>query len=140
MKKYCVRLLAVGLMLAILVSLPGCYAALEKAYYSDRNNFITEEAIVDNIIYNEEYNYIVLWLSEIDPAYQSPNFKIRSENVTEVIANGIFEKINIGDEITFTSAPRYFGDGYFMPIVGLSIGEVEILNTETGYQNLMDSY
>ena len=54
--------------------------------------------------------------------------------------NGILSKVKIGDTITFTSAPRFFGDGYFMPIVELYIGDEAILEFEIGYQNLLDSY
>ena len=65
---------------------------------------------------------------------------ISGENAYEAINNAIFDNIKIGDVVIFTSAPRYFGDGYFMPIIGLSIGDTEILNIETGYQNLMNTY
>lgn len=140
MKISFLRLFCVGLVLAVLVSLSGCYAVREKVYYSDMNNYITEEAKVENILYNEENNYIVLWLSDIDPSYQSCAFIIRQENATIAIENQIFENIKVGDKITYTSAPRYFGNGYFMPIIGLSIGGTEILNVETGYQNLMNAY
>lgn len=140
MKNYCIRFSCAGLALAIIISLAGCYTAREKVYYADMNNYITEEATVDNIIYNEEDNYIVLWLSEIDPSYQSSEFIIRGESVSSVIENDIFNQIKVGDKITYTSAPGFFGDGYFMPIIGLSIGDIHILEVEKGYQNLMNSY
>lgn len=140
MKNYCLRFLFAGLAVAFYISLSGCYSVCEKAYYSDIKNYITEEATVDNIIYNEEENYIVLWLSEIDPSYQSGDFIIRGENVTLAIENGILHTLKVGDIIEYTSAPRYFGDGYFMPIIGLSIGDKEILEVEKGYHNLLNSY
>ena len=128
----------VVLFSAIYIS--GCYSAREKSYYADMTNFITEEATVDNIIYDEKHNYIVLWLSGIDPSYQSSAFIIRHENVTVVMENEFLNKIRVGDTITYTSAPGYFGDGYFMPIIGISAKASEILDVETGYQNLMNSY
>lgn len=140
MKNSCVRYFYAGLVFTFVISLLGCYAAREKEYYADMSNFITEEATVDNIIYNEEENYIVLWLSGIDPSYQSSAFIIRWENVTLAIDNGFFDKVRVGDTITYMSAPGYFGDGYFMPIVGISTKDSEILDAETGYQNLMNSY
>ena len=65
MKNSCVRFFCAVIVLFSAISLSGCYSAREKAYYADMTNFITEEATVDNIIYNKEYNYIVLWLSGI---------------------------------------------------------------------------
>ena len=140
MKKSCIRILSAELALVLILFLSGCYSYREKAYYSDRNNYITEEATVDNIIYNEEDNYVVLWLSDIDPQYQANAFIFRGENASEVLKNGILSKVNIGDMITFTSAPCFFGNGYFMPIVELYIGEEAILEFEIGYQNLLNSY
>lgn len=135
-----VRYFCAGMMLTLVISLLGCYATREKAYYADESNFITEEATVDNIIYDEKENYIVLWLSGINPSYQSNAFIIRRENATLAIDNAFFDKVSIGDTITYTSAPGYFGDGYFMPIVGMSIKDSVILDPEAGYQNLMNSY
>ena len=126
--------------MTLFVSVSGCYASREKAYYSNRDNFITEEAIVENIIYIQESNKIVLWLADIDPSYQAKEFMISGNNASEAIENEIMSKVNIGDTIIFTSAPRYFGNGYFMPIIGITIENTEILNMETGYQNLMNSY
>ena len=134
------RLLSAGLAWILVLSLSGCFSYREKAYYSDRNNYITEEATVENVIYDEERNNIVLWLSDIDPQYQSEVFIFRGENAAAVLENGILTKVKIGDTITFTSAPRFFGNGYFMPIVALYIGEEAILEFEIGYQNLLDSY
>ena len=112
----------------------------EKEYYADINNFITDEAVVDNVIYNEEEEYIVLWLSEIDEAYQSSDFIIEDNNATLVLQNGILDKIKIGDVITYTSAPRIFGNGDFMPIIEISVSGEELLNADDGYRNLMDLY
>ena len=137
------RISALGFLLlcmTIFASVTACYASREKAYYSNRGNFITEEAVVENIIYIQESNKIVLWLTDIDPSYQAKEFMISGDNASEAIENEIMIKVNIGDTIIFTSAPHYFGNGYFMPIIGITIENTEILNMETGYQNLMNSY
>lgn len=130
------------LMFVLLVacSLLGCSRMREKDYYADTNNYITEEAVVDNIIYNEEQEYIVFWLSEIDKDYQSRDFIIEGKNAMLVLQNGILDKIKSGDIITYTSAPRLFDNGDFMPIIELSIDDEEILNFEEGHKNLMDLY
>ena len=139
MKNYNVKIAFVVCVIFILFSISGCFAAQAKPYYEDMNNYITEDATVENIIYVEERGNIVLWLSDIDPLYQAEAFIISGENASRAIENDILNKIKFGDIITFTSAPRYFGNGYFMPIIGLSIGDEVILDIEEGYKNLLDS-
>ena len=137
------RISALGFLLlcmTIFASVTGCYASREKAYYSNRGNFITEEAVVENIIYIQESNKIVLWLTDIDPSYQAKEFMISGDNASEAIENEIMIKVNIGDTIIFTSAPHYFGNGYFMPIIEISVSGEELLNVDDGYKNLMDLY
>lgn len=132
----------VALLLIIMMTFPsyGCYQSREKKYYSDDNNYLTEEAVVDNIIFDKEKNIIYFWLSEIDEEYQDSTFKIEGESVNILLKNNIFEKIKVGNEITYTSAPRYFGDGYCMPIVAISINGEELLDFEEGLENLINLY
>ena len=42
--------------------------------------------------------------------------------------------------IEIATAPRYFGNGYKMQIVALSIDGYTLLEFEEGYDNLMDWY
>ncbi len=140
MKKGSIICMCLVVVAAALVLLFGSYETREKMYYGDQSNFITEKAIVDNIIYDDNQKRLVFWLSEIDESYSDSNFIMRGENARVAISNGILEKIHIGDEITFSSAPRYFGDGYFMPIIHISIGDDVILDFDEGHSNLMDSY
>ena len=130
-------ILIIGAILWVLIRYPRLK---EKEYYADVSNYITEEAVVDNIIYNKERGYIVFWLSEINSAYQTSDFMIQGESLSIVIENGVFDKIRNGDKIKYTSAPAYFGNGYFMPIVELSIEGEIILSFEEGYENLLDLY
>jgi|GEM_PF-1538647 len=142
MRKAVHMCLIVG-MAVLLVFMTGCgmvYPGVEWEYYSDQNNFITESAVVDDIIHNEERGYIVLCLSEIDERYQRPEFRIYEDNYTIVKENGILDKIAVGNTVTFTSAPRLFGNGYMTPVVALSCGEDELLSFEEGYENLMEEY
>ena len=144
MKKKGIRValtvMACILLIGLLYHAFPSYERRQKEYYADMGNFITGEATVKNIIYSEEDNKIVLWLYDTDPSYQTPNFVIKGNNTTVALENGILDKVKIGDTITVTSAPRFFYDGYMMPIIGLSIGDTEILNIETGHRNLMDMY
>lgn len=127
-------------ILVIMISLTGCYAIKEKNYYSDKSNFITGSAEVKNIIYDEESNNVYFWLDKIDEAYQDSTFKVEGKNVDILFEKNIFEIIEIGDEIIFTSAPRYFGDGYCMPIVAITYKHEEIISFEEGYKNFMKLY
>ncbi|MBQ2667575.1 MAG: hypothetical protein IJF56_02970 [Clostridia bacterium] len=143
-KKRLLKCAGILLLLLTLLSFTGCAKNREKAYYSDTNHFITEEAVVENISYTKKFSgnreCIVLWLSEIDEAYQSSNFNIEGENVALALERGILDKVEEGDVITYTSAPGFFYNGDFMPIVALSVDSEEILCFEEGYRNLMDLY
>ena len=140
-RKICIKkYVCIILIIEVIFSLTGCYQIREKKYYSDKNNYITEEAVVDNIIFDEDNNSIYFWLSQIDEAYQDRTFKVEGENANILIDNKIFEKIEIGNVFTYTSAPHYFGDGYCMPIVAIYYNDEELLSFEEGYENLMKLY
>lgn len=51
--------------------------------------------------------------------------------------NNIDEQIKIGDTIQFVTAPKYFGDGYVMPIVAISVDGEVLLEFEEGYANFL---
>ena len=61
-------------------------------------------------------------------------------NATILKEAGIEEKLTPGVVFTFISAPKYFGDGYWCPIVGLEINGEVLLDFEIGYKNLMAQY
>ena len=106
----------------------------------DVNNYITEEAVVDSIMYDKKIEYIGFRLSEINDEYQGERFIIEGKNLDIVLANGILEKIEPNSVIEFTSAPVYFGNGYVMPIVQLSVDGETLLSFEEGYANLLELY
>ena len=59
--------------------------------------------------------------------------------VYNVIAVPI-EKIEPNSVVEFTSAPAFFGNGYLMPIVQLSVNGEILLSFEEGYANLLELY
>lgn len=135
------------LLLFFVLGISGClhavdtaYEAQEKVYYSNAAYFITSTGIVEYMSIDEDDEYIGFALDEIDERYEDVRFAIRDENYDIAIKNSISKKIAVGDEIQFTSAPGYFGDGYIMPIVALSVDGEELLSFEEGYKNLLDSY
>lgn len=125
------------LILFLASTLISCRKQKEKAYYENTDNYIAGTAVVDNIIYDEDQGYLVFWLSGIDDAYPDSCFIIRGSSAQTALNNGVLEKIEIGDTVSFTSAPAYFGNGYFMPIVQLSTRDDVFLTFEEGYQNLI---
>ncbi|MBQ3258117.1 MAG: hypothetical protein IJA67_12020 [Oscillospiraceae bacterium] len=130
-------------MIVLLLALVGCGGvakSVEKEYYMDINNYITEEAVVDTINYDKKLEYIGIRLSEISDVYQGERFIIEGENLDIVLANGILEKIEPNSVVEFTSAPAFFGNGYLMPIVQLSIDGETLLSFEEGYANLLELY
>ena len=130
-------------MIVLLLALAGCGGvakSVEKEYYMDINNYITEEAVVDTITYDKKLEYIGIRLSDISDAYQGERFIIEGENLDIVLSNGILEKIEPNSVIEFTSAPAFFGNGYLMPIVQLSINGETLLSFEEGYANLLERY
>lgn len=92
---------------------------------------------VTHISYNEDNTALYFGLSELVPQFDDDNFKITGDNLLIVQERGIDRKIKIGDKIRFITAPKYFGDGYVMPIVALSVNEEELLGFEDGFANLM---
>lgn len=118
----------------------GGHTIKEVFYYLDKDNYITEEAVVEKILISKEEECVAFYLSGIDEVYQTDFFVIRNKSAYRLIDDGIAGKIKEGDKITYTSAPRYFGNGYSMPIVSLSVAGEELLSFEEGYRNLMFSY
>ena len=136
MKKYIAALLLTCLMISIMA---GCtYDQREAAYYAQQENFVTVSGIVTQVKYNDDKSVLYFAFEDMTEQFSDNSFKIVGENLKIVQQNGIDEKLNVGDEVTFVSAPRYFGDGYVMPIVAISIGEDSLLDYEEGYPNFME--
>ncbi|MGM9668972.1 MAG: hypothetical protein ACI3VZ_04360 [Faecousia sp.] len=130
--------IALGLvLLCLLVLSSSCTAGKMKDYYSRKDNYVNASGIVTHISYNEDRSALYLGFSDLNPQFCDNSFKIVGENLLIVQQNGIDEKIEIGDQVGFITAARYFGDGYVMPIVELSVKEEELLNFEDGFANFL---
>ena len=123
------------LSLSLLV-LPSClsYKISKIRYYSNEGNYIQVTGTITYIFEDESALY--LEFSDMSEKLDDNYFKIVGENY-EAIKNfrGIIE---VGKTATFMTAPKYFGDGYVMPIVALEIGGRRLLDYETGFPNLVD--
>lgn len=109
-----------------------------KSYYSDKSNYVTASGVIDHLKYNDDHSALYIGFSDLDYNFDDTCFKIVGGNLSIVQENGIDDKIKIGDKITFVTAPEYFGDGYVMPIVSITVGDEELLGFEQGYDNLLE--
>jgi len=123
----------------LLCTLNACITN-QREYYSNRDNYINVSGIIDHIKYNEDSSALYIGFTELSPTLDDNNFKLVGENLKIAQANGIDSKLQIGDRVTFITAPKYFGDGYVMPIASITVDGEVLLEFEEGYANLQDIY
>lgn len=123
--------------LCLLVFSTSCTTGKMKEYYSQQSNYVNVTGILTHISYNEDRTAIYLGFSNLSPQFDDNNFKIVGNNLPIVQRNGIDEKIKIGDQVNFVTAARYFGDGYVMPIVEISVNEEKLLSFDEGFANFL---
>ena len=126
------------LIICIAIFLSSCNAKQQLEYYSNPDNYITVVGTVTHIKYNEERDSLYLGLHQIPTEFSDNSFKIVGENLLIAQENGIDQKLKIGEQVEFISAPKYFGDGYVMPIVGLTVDGEILLTFEQGYRNWIE--
>ena len=133
------KLLAALLVLCLWVTLlSACDRKKMLDYYSEKENYVDATGTVVHIKYNEDETALYLGFSDLSYNFDDTCFKIVGENLRIVREKGIDNKLKLGDQIKFTSAPRYFGDGYVMPIVAIHVNGECLLDFEAGYTNLLD--
>lgn len=116
---------------------PSCDSIDKGEYYSQKENYINATGTLEHIAYNDDCTVLYLSFSDLSASLDDMCFKIVGDNLQIVKENGIDEKLEVGDQVTFVTAPKYFGDGYVMPIVAISADEEELLKLEDGISNLM---
>ena len=126
-----------ALCLAFLLSSCFSYTMKKKVYYSQEDNYVNAMGTVTRIYYNDDYTAPSFVFTELTPRFDGPTFKIVGDNLSIVEDRGINQKIKVGDRVEFITAPRYFGDGYVMPIVAISINGEELLTFDEGFPNLL---
>lgn len=117
-----------------LVMFSSCDTIKMREYYSDKDNYVVATGDVTHIKYSNGALY--LGFSNLNPHMSDNSFKIVGENFVTVRNNGIDDKLRMGDRIEFITAPRYFGDGYVMPIVEITINGETLLEFDEGFVNL----
>lgn len=124
--------------LCLVLTLSGCMRAKQRAYYVQQDNYINAAGIVTHVAYSDDYTTLYLGFEELTPEFDDTCFKIIGDSLLIVQERGIDEKLRLGDRIEFITAPKYFGDGYIMPIVGITIDGETLLEFEEGYESLME--
>ncbi len=133
MKKIFLNISAFVFILNLLM-LSSCYAEKQQEYYSDKNNYVVATGTVTHIKYYNDALY--LGFSQMEPHMSDNSFKIVGENLVIVRNNGLDNKLKTGDRIEFITAPKYFGDGYVMPIVEITVNGEKLLDFDEGFVNL----
>lgn len=151
--------LMAGIIFMVLTSFCSCSKYREIEYFSQKENYINAEGTVTHFKYSDRYNAWYLGFSDVvlngavvpdeqtldeesvaDVTwfFDNSTFKIIGEDFEIVQANKIGKKIKLGDRVEFASAPGWFGDGYVLPIVAISINGESLLDFEEGYENFLD--
>ena len=93
---------------------------------------------MDHIGWAEDKSFVCLSFEDIPEEYSDGSFVVEGENLRILVENGFSNKVKLGTEVVYVSAPRYFWDGYMMPIVELSVDGEVLLPFEEGKTNLLD--
>lgn len=139
LKKYILKqVIGIVSVALIFVSFTACNRKEMISYYSDESYYITVTGIVSYISYNTYSNSLYLCFTDLSFGFDDNCFKVVGENipiVQEKIEN--FDTL-CGKEVTFVTAPKYFGDGYVMPLVSLTVDDETILNYQDGFTNFLE--
>lgn len=125
------------LALCVLMIISGCDSEKKQDYYSQSENYINASGTIIRIAYNEDSTALYIDFSELTPEFDDTCFKLVGDNLKTARNNGIDEMLKPGDRVDFVTAPRYFGDGYVMPIVAISIDGDSLLEFEDGFEGLL---
>lgn len=127
------------LMICLLVLATTSCANTNKEkinYYSNEQNYIKITGTIDHVVFDDEQNALYLGFSSLSQKTDDDCFKVVGDAYYIVVANK--EYIQIGATATFVTAPKYYGDGYVMPIVSLSVDGRNVLEYEDGFSSLLD--
>lgn len=110
----------------------------EYNYYKNVNNYVYASGQLDNYRFYGDSLYISI--NDLNYEFSRNKFRLEGENVNLLKRRGFEQYMTPNVNIEIATAPRYFGNGYKMQIVALSIDGYTLLEFEEGYDNLMDWY
>ena len=130
----------VVMMCFIFFIVGACDNAQMRKVYSDPSNFMTVTSKVDAMEYGENVSAVFFRIDDLPSDFPFHHFRIAGKNAEIVLEKGIRQKVHEGDEIEFVSSPWFLGNGYILPIVGLTTADgEELLSFEEGQKNLLKS-
>lgn len=130
--------LVIGLVFLIAAGLSACRSSTMETYYEQRENYISVSGTVSHISFDEESCALYIEFSDLVPSLDDTRFKVVGEHVGLLREKAGDPAIKIGDRAEFVTAPKYFGDGYVMPIVALTVEGSVLLEFEEGLDNFLD--
>ena len=147
------------MLIACAISFCSCtfldisYTARERRHYLDKSNFVSVTAVCVSSSYytnpSESHTYCInISNAEYDTTnmptegsrFQDVTFRVDRESMKVLEEHDIHNKLKPGTTFTFMSAPIYLSDSYDCPIVALEIDGEVLLDFDTGYKNLMETY
>ena len=132
------KLIWIALIIAAVLWLSsGCIKYYYYSYYAEKDNYITVTGTISHLK-NSEESGLFLAFDNLSVNMADNNFCIKGSSHTAVLANGIMDKLSMGDRVIFVTAPHYFGDGYTMPIVAIHVDGEWLLTFEEGYAFLLE--
>ena len=140
MKKRIISLLVLICMLIIPIGLSACEAAcriynapLRKhmiEYYSDDSNYISLNGVIVSIYYGQR---------EIDIATEDSDITAEGPVPFNVMIDlNVLDEMQVGDEITFVTAPMSFYNGHIWPIVAVEKDGKTYLSFEDGKASYLE--
>jgi len=136
--KTCCKVALVIIFICMSASLSACQASQMREYYATESNYVTAFGTVAFFSMNEAEKALYIDFLTTTPTFDDTCFKIVGNNYDLVLERGIGDFLQNGSQIEFITAPRYFGDGYVMPIVSMSADGETILAFDEGYENFLE--
>lgn len=137
MKKSNKTLSFIMLFLLILVTTSCSNRNQEQLdYYSNEENYIEVTGVINHVKFDDESETLYLGFTSLFQKLDDDCFKVVGDAYSIVVAYD--EHIQVGKTATFVTAPKYYGNGYVMPIISLSIDDQCILEYEIGFSSLLN--
>ncbi len=142
MKKKIIKAILIWASVILVLRMQKTWDFRQYRYYKETKNFISLTVEVEDFYYvagegrRIEAYYLVT--TSKPTGFSDRTFVIEGRNAELVRLTGAEQKISRGSLIEIISAPRYFYDGYDMPIAGMTIQNDDVLLFPTGYENLQN--
>lgn len=105
-------------------------------YYSNIENYVEATGIISYVNFDEENKTLYLGFEDLSEKFDDNCFKITGSNYFVVVEHR--ELFQVGKKTFFITAPKYYGNGYVMPIVSITIDDCCLLEYEIGFTNFID--